>query len=34
MEKNLLGLEINIDQGYSFFELEESKVISSGHEIY
>ena len=33
-DKNLLGLEINMDLGYPSVEIDESKIISSGYEIY
>ena len=33
-EKCLFDLEINIDLGHSSVEIDESKAISSGHEIY
>ena len=34
MGKNLLGIKINPDLGYSSVEIDESKIISSGNLIF
>lgn len=33
-EKNLIGIEINSKLGFSSVEIEENKIISSGHLAY